>query len=174
MTDINNFSFTGRIADNAKYSSTKNGTATLSFCLAVNRDRKNNGQWIQKASFFYLTLYGNRASGLCKVLSKGTRVGVEGFIEQDSWTDQTGKKQYRTVFCVENLVLLGQPKAHPAEENFPPSAFSAQPEIQSQMEIQNKKDELPAENTPQPAENSLLPPEIQNNENTISYDGDIW
>lgn len=168
MTDINHFSFTGRVADDAKYSSTKNGTATLSFCLAVNRDRKNNGQWVQKASFFYLTIYGNRASGLCKILAKGTRVGVEGFIEQDSWTDQTGKKQYRTVFCVENLVLLGQAKAHPAEENIPPAVFSAQPETH------NPKNEPPAESTVQTAESTVPPLENQNIDNTLSYDGDIW
>ena len=54
MTDINGFQLTGRIADNAKLSSTKNGTATLSFCLAVNRDRKVNEQWVSKGSFFYI------------------------------------------------------------------------------------------------------------------------
>ncbi len=110
MTDINGFQLTGRVADEAKYSSTKNGTATLSFCLAVNRDRKVNEQWVSKGSFFYLTIYGKRATGLCKVLIKGTKIGVQGYLEQDSWTDAAEKKQYRTVFCVENLVLLGQSK----------------------------------------------------------------
>ena len=110
MTDINGFQLTGRVADEAKYSSTKNGTATLSFCLAVNRDRKVNEQWVSKGSFFYLTVYGKRATGLLKVLVKGTRIGVQGYLDQDVWTDAAGKKQYRTVFCVENLVLLGQSK----------------------------------------------------------------
>lgn len=110
MTDINGFQLTGRVADNAKLSTTKNGTAALSFCLAVNRDRKVNEQWVQKGSFFYLTVYGKRATGLFKVLAKGTKIGVQGYLEQDSWTDQSGKKQYKTVFCVENLVLLGQAK----------------------------------------------------------------
>ena len=110
MTDINGFQLTGRVADEAKYSSTKNGTATLSFCLAVNRDRKVNEQWVSKGSFFYLTVYGKRATGLFKVLAKGTKIGVQGYLEQDSWTDQSGKKQYKTVFCVENLALLGQSK----------------------------------------------------------------
>lgn len=120
MTDINGFQLTGRIADEAKYSSTKNGTATLSFCLAVNRDRKINEQWVSKGSFFYLTVYGKRATGLCKILVKGTRIGVQGFLDQDVWTDAAGKKQYRTVFCVENLVLLGQPKTIPENENHIP------------------------------------------------------
>ena len=106
--------------DEAKYSSTKNGTATLSFCLAVNRDRKINEQWVSKGSFFYLTVYGKRATGLCKILVKGTRIGVQGFLDQDVWTDAAGKKQYRTVFCVENLVLLGQPKTIPENENHIP------------------------------------------------------
>lgn len=110
MTDINGFQLTGRVADNAKLSTTKNGTAALSFCLAVNRDRKVNEQWVQKGSFFYLTVYGKRATGLFKVLAKGTKIGVQGYLEQDAWTDAAGKKQYKTVFCVENLVLLGQPK----------------------------------------------------------------
>ena len=110
MTDINGFQLTGRVADEAKYSSTKNGTATLSFCLAVNPDRKVNEQWVSKGSFFYLTVYGKRATGLLKVLVKGTRIGVQGYLDQDVWTDAAGKKQYRTVFCVENLVLLGQSK----------------------------------------------------------------
>lgn len=110
MTDLNTFSMTGRIAGETKYSSTKNGTATLSFSLAVNRDRKVNEQWKQEAAFFYLTVYGNRATGLYKVLTKGMKIGVQGQLWQDTWTDPNGKKQYRTVFCVENLALLGSAK----------------------------------------------------------------
>lgn len=139
MTDINGFQLTGRIADEAKYSSTKNGTATLSFCLAVNRDRKINEQWVSKGSFFYLTVYGKRATGLCKILVKGTRIGVQGFLDQDVWTDAAGKKQYRTVFCVENLVLLGQPKTIPENENHIP-------EIPSHKFLPIQKIRLPKRN----------------------------
>lgn len=110
MTDLNTFSMTGRIAGETKYSSTKNGTATLSFSLAVNRDKKVNEQWEQEAAFFYLTVYGNRATGLYKVLTKGMKIGVQGHLWQDTWTDKNGEKQYRTVFCVENLALLGSSK----------------------------------------------------------------
>lgn len=137
MTDINGFQLTGRIADNAKLSSTKNGTATLSFCLAVNRDRKVNEQWVSKGSFFYLTVYGKRATGLFKVLTKGTRIGVQGYIEQDSWTDSAGKKQYKTVFCVENLALLGQLKNSQENESQIPENMEQTEEYDSGTEPQN-------------------------------------
>lgn len=146
MTDINTFSFTGRIANNTEYSQTKNGTSTLSFSIAVNRDRKVNEQWIQEASFFYLTVYGNRADGLRNVLQKGMKIGAEGHLRQDTWTDQTGKKQYKTVFCVENIALLG-----PAKN--PQASDQATSQVPEQAFPQNQK---------YPTESELSSPELDN------------
>lgn len=105
MTDINGFALTGRIAGETKLGTTKNGTATLSFCLAVNRDKYVNNQWVNNAGFYWFTVYGNRATGLHKYLRKGMALGVSGHIEQDVWQDGD-KKNYRTVLYPERISLL--------------------------------------------------------------------
>lgn len=105
MTDINEFALTGRIAGETKLGTTKNGTATLSFCLAVNRDKYVNNQWVNNAGFYWFTVYGNRATGLHKYLKKGMPLGVSGHVEQDVWQDGE-KKNYRTVLYPEKIALL--------------------------------------------------------------------
>lgn len=106
MTDINEFALTGRIAGETKLGTTKNGTATLSFCLAVNRDKYVNNQWVNNAGFYWFTVYGNRATGLYKYLKKGRALGVSGHVEQDVWQDGE-KKNYRTVLYPEKIAPLG-------------------------------------------------------------------
>ena len=113
MTDLNSFSLTGRIAGKPRLSSTKNGTTTFSFCLAVNRDKQINGVWTKTAAFYWFTVYGARAPGLYKYISKGLPVGVSGHIDQDRFQDETGKMQYKTKLVPDNVALLGKNEAKP-------------------------------------------------------------
>ena len=107
MTDINIFSFTGRITGEPRVSQTKGGTPYITFCLAINRDKKEGDKWVKSAAFHYMSVYGDRAKGIYKYLTKGTPVGVQGHIDQDIWEDASGKKNYRTVLVPEHIALLG-------------------------------------------------------------------
>lgn len=123
MTDINNFTVTGRIAGETKLSTTRNGTAILSFCVAVNRDKKVNDEWVSAAGFFWFSVYGNRATGLHPYLRKGVPVGISGHIEQEIW-QEGDKKNYRTVLCAEEIALLGTASAKPEQPQVQSGASS--------------------------------------------------
>ena len=130
MTDLNYFIFQGKLTADGVLSKTKTGQDMLTFVLAVNRDKaaKNSAgqvEYSQSASFFRLSIYGNRASAVAKYFTQGRTITVEGHVETSSWTDAAGTKKYGTDFIISNFWLNQKPheKDSHAEESESPDAI---------------------------------------------------
>jgi single-strand DNA-binding protein len=52
-------------------------------------------------------VWGKRGEALNKILSKGSRICIEGRLQTRSWEDKTGNKRYSTEVNANNIVLLG-------------------------------------------------------------------
>ena len=82
----------GRMAE-PKLNFTKNGTAILTFGLAVNR--KVNGE--DKTNWYDVKAWGDLATNVAENCKKGSRVIVAGYLEQETFDDKDGNKRSKIV-----------------------------------------------------------------------------
>jgi single-strand DNA-binding protein len=105
MFDMNSVSLTGRVTRDAKIGNVGE-TPLAEFSIAVSKQVKKDGQWAKGASFFDIKLWGKAVENIGKYLTKGARIGVEGEIDQETWT-KDGKNNSAVKIRAKNVVLLG-------------------------------------------------------------------
>lgn len=101
---INRVVLSGNLTRDPELRTTAGGTPIMSFGLAVNDRRKNSqtGEWEDYANFVDCTLFGNRATGLAPLLSKGTKVTLEGKLRWSQW-EKDGQKRSKIEVVVDNI-----------------------------------------------------------------------
>lgn len=115
---INQVSITGNLTRSPELRSTAGGTAVLSFGIAVNDRRKNQqtGEWEDVPNFFECVTFGNRATALSDILTKGMKVSIAGKLHYSSW-EKDGQKHSK-VDIIANEVELTQNRK-PQQEQQP-------------------------------------------------------
>lgn len=87
------------------------GNAKLRFRLATSfkwRDR-DTGEMKEKTEWHTLAMWGKRAEALATILTKGSRVMIEGRLETRSY-EVDGITKYSTEIKVDDLFLAGRPQ----------------------------------------------------------------
>jgi single-strand DNA-binding protein len=102
---VNNITILGNLTRDPELRFTPNGTAVVSFGLAVNRNiqNKTSGEWESQVDFFNVTAWYKLAENCAESLNKGDRVLVTGRLTQDSWESKEGQKR-STVRIVASVV----------------------------------------------------------------------
>ncbi len=102
---VNNITILGNLTRDPELRFTPNGTAVVSFGLAVNRNiqNKTSGEWETQVDFFNVTAWYKLAENCAESLNKGDRVLVTGRLSQDSWESKEGQKR-STVRIVASVV----------------------------------------------------------------------
>ena len=91
------------------------GQAVCSFGVATNREWKTDGESKESTEFHNIVAW-NKLAELCsQLLSKGTKVYVEGRLQTRDWEDDKGTKKYRTEVIIEEMVLLSSRRDGPSE-----------------------------------------------------------
>ena len=122
---INQVSITGNLTREPELRSTAGGTDVLSFGIAVNDRRKNaSGRWEDVPNFFECVTFGNRATALGDILTKGMKVSIAGKLHYTSW--ETDGKKHSKVDIIANDVELMQNRK-PQQEPHQTQAFAQQP-----------------------------------------------
>ena len=86
---------------------TPQSTPVAAFGLATNRQWKVNDQ-VKEATEFHNIIAWNKLGELCsQLLVKGSRVYVEGRIQNRDWVDQSNVKHYRTEIVIDEMIYLG-------------------------------------------------------------------
>lgn len=111
MKDLNTVNMIGRLVRPVEMRYTNSGFAIASFSLAVNINKKVDGQWQDETSFFDCTYFGKGAEAISQYLQKGQQVAIQGSLEQQSWTDKTtGQKRSKVLIICNSVQLLGGQK----------------------------------------------------------------
>jgi single-strand DNA-binding protein len=103
MADINRVVLVGRLTRDAEVKYTASGKSVAHFSIAVNRRIRSGDDWKDVANFFDLLLWGHE--GVCKYLTKGKQIAVDGELNQNRW-EQDGKNRSRVEVIVNNIQLL--------------------------------------------------------------------
>lgn len=84
-----------------RYGQGATGVAVGNFSIAVDRRFKREGE--PDADFFDCTVFGKQAEFVEKYLKKGTKVVLDGRLQNDNYTNKEGQKVYRNRIYVENI-----------------------------------------------------------------------
>ncbi|HEY5956805.1 MAG TPA: single-stranded DNA-binding protein, partial [Polyangiaceae bacterium] len=105
---LNRVMLLGNLGADPELRNTSGGQAVLKLRLATtesyldrNRVRQERTEWHS------VVVWGRRAEALSRILSKGSRLFVEGGIRTSSYDDKEGNKRYRTEIVANNIILSG-------------------------------------------------------------------
>ena len=91
----NSVTLVGNIVDDPELRFTAGGQAMTKFRIAVNRrwqDRSTN-EWQEEVSFFGCTVWREQAENVAESLKKGSRVLINGRLQQRQWETPEGEKR---------------------------------------------------------------------------------
>ena len=117
---INSVTITGNLTREPELRSTAGGTAVLGFGIAVNDRRKNaSGQWEDVPNFFECVTFGNRATALSDILTKGMKVSVAGKLHYSSW-EKDGQRHSKVDIIAREIELMQNRKPQQEQDYQPP------------------------------------------------------
>lgn len=105
MAAGNTVTVVGNLTRDPELRFTPTGQAVASFGLAVNRRWQNRQtqEWEEATSFFDVTCWAQMAENVSESLTKGSRVVVNGRLDQRSWENQDGDKRSKVEIVADEV-----------------------------------------------------------------------
>jgi single-strand DNA-binding protein len=93
----NSTTVSGNLTRDPEIRYTKEGQASTTFGIAVNRRWQPRGsdEWEEATSFFDVVCWRDLAENVALSLTKGSRVVVSGRLDQHSWESENGERRSR-------------------------------------------------------------------------------
>ena len=105
---LNRVILIGNLGADPELKFTQNGQGVLRLRLATTESYVNRaGERQQRTDWHTVTVWGKRGEALNKILSKGSRIAIEGRLQTRSWEGKDGGKRYTTEVVANNVILLG-------------------------------------------------------------------
>jgi single-strand DNA-binding protein len=96
---------TGNLTRDPELRHTGGGTPVCELRVAVNSRRKDqSGQWVDKANYFDVVVWGAQGENCANYLAKGRPVAVEGRLDWREWEAKDGSGKRQAVQIVANSV----------------------------------------------------------------------
>jgi len=104
-SNVNVVVITGNLTRDPELRHTGGGTAVCDLRVAVNSRRKDqSGNWVDKANYFDVTVWGAQGENCSQYLAKGRPVAVEGRLDWSEWEAKDGSGKRQAVRIVANTV----------------------------------------------------------------------
>lgn len=104
---INSITISGNCTKDAEQVVTKNGNPLAKFTVAVDRyTTTSTGEYKKATSFISCVMYGHRSEKVAPMLTKGTKVVVQGQLEDDRWENAEGEKRCKTFVKAFNVEVM--------------------------------------------------------------------
>ncbi len=105
---LNKVILLGNLGADPELRMTNGGQAVLKLRLATSETYLDKNKVRQERTEWHsVVIWGARAEGLAKILSKGSRLLVEGGLRTTSYDDKDGNKRYKTEVNATNIILSG-------------------------------------------------------------------
>lgn len=106
---LNRVMVSGNLTRDPELRQTAGGMSVLGFGIAVNDRRKNSqtGEWEDYPNFLDCTVFGARADGLAKYLTKGSKVAIDGKLRWSQW-ERDGQKRSKVEIIVDSLDFMSR------------------------------------------------------------------
>jgi single-strand DNA-binding protein len=107
-TNINRVVLTGNLTRDPELRSLPSGNSVCSLRIATNTRRKDaSGEWMDKANYFSVTVWGPQGENCARFLSKGRPVALDGRLEWREWQGQDGTKRESVEIVADSVQFLG-------------------------------------------------------------------
>ena len=104
---LNRVELVGNLGSDPEQRSTQNGNTLVNIQLATTRGRKNQaGTWEDETTWHRVTLWNRLAEIAGQYCHKGDLVYIEGYLQNNEWTDKDGNRRFSTGIVAEKLLLL--------------------------------------------------------------------
>ena len=105
MTTASATTITGNLTRDPEIRYTREGQATTTLGVAVNRRWQNreSGDWEEATSFFDVVTWRELAENVALSLTKGMRVVVSGRLEQRSWETEEGDRRFKVEIVADEV-----------------------------------------------------------------------
>ena len=114
---INKVAITGNLGNEPELRQTSSGKFVLTFSVAVNeRIPDNNGGWTDRPNWIKCVVFGNRATALDNILSKGMKVAVSGRLRQSTY-EKDGYKRNSVEVIADEVDIMSSRNAEAAQSN---------------------------------------------------------
>ena len=109
---INKVIISGNLTRDPELRNGANGMNVLVFGIAANERRRDpsTGDWKDYPNFFDCTVFGNRADGLSRVLTKGMKVVLVGRLHYSTW-EKDGAKRSKVEIYVDEVDFMSSRNA---------------------------------------------------------------
>ncbi|HWO08527.1 MAG TPA: single-stranded DNA-binding protein [Polyangiaceae bacterium] len=105
---LNRVMLLGNLGADPELRMTQGGQAVLKLRLATSENYLDkNRQRQERTEWHSVVIWGKRAEALAKILTKGSRIFIEGGLRTSSYDDRDGNKRYRTEIVASNILLQG-------------------------------------------------------------------
>lgn len=121
---INRVVLVGRLTRDPELRKTNSGTSVCSFSIAID-NRQKNPDGTRSTSFIPCTVFSNAAENMSKFVKKGSLVGVEGRLNQRSFTRNDGSKASAIEVICDSVQFL-EPKGN-SVNNGDTTSFNDEP-----------------------------------------------
>lgn len=131
MASLNSVTLLGNLTRDPELRYTPQGTAVVTFGLAVNRRYQQEGQQREDVCFVDIVAFGRQAETVNEYLAKGNLALVEGRLQWRSWETPEGQKRSKHEVVANNVQFMprgsgGQSDgSYQAARSAPPSRPSA-------------------------------------------------
>lgn len=113
-----------------KYS--QSGSAVANTAIATSRKFTVNGEKNEEVCFIDITFFGRSAEVANQYLRKGSKVLIEGRLNFEQWTDQSGARRSKHTVIAETMQMLGTKEdSAPRESYTSPQGYQGVPQEQS-------------------------------------------
>lgn len=93
-TLTNSVHITGNLVADPDLRFTTGGRAVANFRVAVNHRYLQNGEWVDRPSYFTCVAWTTLAENVANSLRKGDRVTVTGRLESRDWDDEQNRRHF--------------------------------------------------------------------------------
>jgi single-strand DNA-binding protein len=107
--DLNKVNLIGNLTQDPEARSLPSGQNVALFNLATNYNWKDASTKEKKsrADFHKVVAWGRLAEIITTYLKKGSKVYLEGRLQNRNWEDKSGQKKYTTEVIASDLIMLG-------------------------------------------------------------------
>lgn len=114
---MNKFEMVGNLVKDADLQYTKDQHQHLKIQIAVRNPYACDKE--HQADFFFLDGFGDRWERVSEYLTKGTKIGVVGRIQNNNYEDQDGNLIYQDEYVIDELELLSSQSQGEQSNNKP-------------------------------------------------------
>jgi single-strand DNA-binding protein len=136
---MNSVQIIGTIGKDIEVKYLPSGSCLASFSVAVNQDYKKDGQLVKKTSWFDVSAFGKTAENLKNYFHKGSRIGVSGELEQQTWTTNDGQNRSKVIIKLQSFTFIDRKQDNQQPQGqYQPQQQQYQPQVPQQQQYQQQ------------------------------------